>query len=1091
MATHLELEKLMVIGEKLGLKSAELKNFIESERVRLKMERDQERDERAKQREIDTQQKEAYAQFRIEEIKSLEKQLEMQLKIEELKSAQAEAQANAPAQPGNVGNAHVHKGKAPKLPPFNQDKDDVDADLNRFERYAQMQGWDKATDWATNLAALLQGNALFEYSTLSTEDAMDYDKGHYARDCRQKQTLAFLTEVVNNVIDKHIQADVKSEECVKLQPKDCPDIGAFMMIKPDPHLYQASKKGFFILDCGHKLTVLNQVTAACKHYDSSMPVTQGKIGKHMIQVLRDSGCSGVVVKTKHVEPNQMTGDFKTCILIDSTIEFGNTFKQVVVPKAYREHVLRIAHESILGGHQGSKKTRDKVMSNFTWPGMLADVTRVAVDIVGPLKPATERGHRYILVLVDYATRYPEAAPMTTIGAEAVAEELLSMYSRLGFPKEVLTDQGSQFISGIMKEVNRLLSIHSMTTTPYHAMCNGLCEKFNGILKAMLKKMCEEKPRDWDRYIDPLLFAYRETPQASTGFSPFELLYGRTVRGPMKILKELWTGETEVSETKNVYQYVLDLQERLEQTCQLAREELQKSKQKYKMYYNKKARTRDMKVGDEVLLLLPTDNNKLLMHWKGPFPIKEKKYHRRETTASMMDPNKRGVYEIVCTSVLEDKPHQEVGKYELQSFHTDKLIHLPPMVQNEHISDVKIDPRLNKTKTHQVKQILLQYKDTLTDIPGKTTLGKHVIKLTDTKPIKSKPYPIPHALREDIRKEVQSMLRMGIISHSNSPYACPLVAVKKPDGSLRACCDIRKINSITIFDAEPVPDQDEIFSQLSEDRYFSKIDLSKGYWQIPMSKESKPITAFVTHDGLYEFNMMLFGLVNSGATFSRVMRKLLKGIPNVHNYIDDILIHTKTWEDHLQKIKVVFDRLKGAKLTARPTKCFIGYEEVEFLGHIIGQGLVRPKPDKLKAIEQAERPITKTQVRSFLGLAGYYRKFIPQFADIAAPLTNCTKKGEPNVIRWDEAQDQSFQMLKGMLSRSPVLQLPDLNKEFTLRTDASDTGVGAVLLQEIAGEKFPVAYASKKLNKCQQKYSVMERECLAVVWACLLYTSRCV
>ncbi|PIK38738.1 hypothetical protein BSL78_24428 [Apostichopus japonicus] len=218
--------------------------------------------------------------------------------------------------------------------------------------------------------------------------------------------------------------------------------------------------------------------------------------------------------------------------------------------------------------------------------------------------------------------------------------------------------------------------------------------------------------------------------------------------------------------------------------------------------------------------------------------------------------------------------------------------------------------------------------------------------------------------------------------------------------------------------------------------------------------------------------MPFGLVNSGATFNRVMRKLLKGIENVHSYVDDILIHTQTWEEHLQRVKEVFTRIKKANLTARPTKCFIGYNEVEFLGHIIG--------------EASRETNYKDSSEIFLGLVGYYRKFVPNFAAVAVPLTNCTKKGEPNVIRWGESQEQAFQTLKSKLASSPILQLPDLHREFTLRTDASDTGVGAILLQEFAGEKFPVAYASKKLNKSQMRYSVMERECLAVVWAVLKF-----
>ena len=165
-----------------------------------------------------------------------------------------------------------------------------------------------------------------------------------------------------------------------------------------------------------------------------------------------------------------------------------------------------------------------------------------------------------------------------------------------------------------------MSIRHLTTTPYHPACNGLVEKFNGTMKQMLKKMCEERPKDWDRYLDALLFAYREAPQASTGFASFELLYGRDVRGPLMIVRELWTNEGAEPETKTTYQYVMDLREKLEDTCQLVQEQLKKSHERHRQQYNRKARTRSFKEGDEVLLLLPTDRNKLLMHWKGPFKI---------------------------------------------------------------------------------------------------------------------------------------------------------------------------------------------------------------------------------------------------------------------------------------------------------------------------------------------------------------------------------------------------------------------------------------------------------------------------------------
>ena len=252
----------------------------------------------------------------------------------------------------------------------------------------------------------------------------------------------------------------------------------------------------------------------------------------------------------------------------------NTVEQAVVPKELRTQVMGLAHESMMGGHLGVKKTMDKIQASFYWPGIHGDITRycrscdicqktlskgrvtkvplmkmplidtpfkrVAVDIVGPIHPMTDRHNRYILTMVDYATRYPEAIPLKSVTTVEVAETMVDMFSRLGVPEEILSNQGAQFMSEVMQEVSRMLSVKRLVSTPYHPICNGLCEKFNGTLKRMLKRLCENKPKDWDRYVNAALFAYREAPQESTGFAPFELLYGRTVRGPVQILKQLWT-----------------------------------------------------------------------------------------------------------------------------------------------------------------------------------------------------------------------------------------------------------------------------------------------------------------------------------------------------------------------------------------------------------------------------------------------------------------------------------------------------------------------------------------------------------------------
>ena len=298
-----------------------------------------------------------------------------------------------------------------------------------------------------------------------------------------------------------------------------------------------------------------------------------------------------------------------------------TGSQVVVPKSRRNDVMKLAHDGVMAGHQGIRKTYERASTHFYWPNMHYDVTlfcrscdncqrtlpkgkvgvvplgklplieepfkRVAMDLVGPIHRPSDSGKRYLLTLIDYATRYPEAIPLSNIDTETVAEALVDVYSRVGIPSEVLTDQGTQFVSDVMQEVSRLLSIKRLVATPYHPIANGAVEKFNGTLKLMLKRMCAERPRDWDRYVNPLLFAYREIPNDSLKFLPFELLFGREVRGPMSILRSLWTKDEENSEVKTTYQYVLDLKERLRETCKMAHDMLGKSQEKYKKYYEQK------------------------------------------------------------------------------------------------------------------------------------------------------------------------------------------------------------------------------------------------------------------------------------------------------------------------------------------------------------------------------------------------------------------------------------------------------------------------------------------------------------------------
>ena len=817
---------------------------------------------------------------------------------------------------------------------------------------------------------------------------------------------------------------------------------------------------------------------------------------------------------------------------------GKVFKQLLVPLIMRNEVLKLAHDSILAGHLGVRKMKQKFLNEFWWPGLDRDVrkycrscsvcqktvpkgrvstlplgkmpiidtpfSRIAIDLIGPIHPPSENGNRFILTVVDYATRYPEAVPLKKIDSETVAEALVDIYSRVGIPREVLTDQGKQFTSDLMKAVGRLLSIKQLTTTPYHPSCNGLVERFNGTLKTMLRRVSEEQPKMWDRFIPSLLFAYRESVQESTGFSPFQLLYGRQVRGPLSILKQIWTKEIEDDEVKTAYQYVVDLRERLEDTCEIVREALEISSTTYKRYADAKSKDRQFKVGDKVLLLLPNNMNKLLMQWKGSFEVIDKMnpydykvnihgkiktyhgnmlkhYYPRAVEGKSI--NDSDAVSASCVSVVEDEYlEEEIRTNPLDIGNREVGVHFPVVESQESISDVSINCELDEEQKNEVQNLLYEYSDVFTDIPGSTDIAEHDIVLTSQQPVRCRPYPVPYALKQEIKKEIDNMLRLDIIEPCTSSYASPVVIVKKADGSNRFCCDFRKLNKITVFDAEPMGNPDELFAKMSKSRYFTKLDLSKGYWQIKVKKSCQMLTAFITSEGLFAFKKMPFGLVNAGATFCPMMRSLLRGMSDTNNFVDDIMVHTENWDRHIAVLQELLKRLRDARLTARPTKCIIAVNQVGFLGHVLGNGTVKPNPEKVLCIQNCRRPSTKKQVRSFMGLVGYYRKFIPNFSAISAPLTDLTKKGEPAKVRWNQEQEYAFQTLINLLSKSPILCLPDFEKQFIVRTDASDIGVGAVLLQEHQGCKFPVCYASKKLLEREKAYSVIEKECLAVVWA---------
>ena len=1133
-------------GEELGYRDADLREFVKDQQA---LEREREIADRAERAAVRQQQKldaeteqkkidAAQEQTRLEikaarekekreaEMAAEEKKREADMAMErerreaelqlrkmamEEEKMRIEAGQNTDSRRTST-SGNGFSAKVPRLPVFHDNKDNIGAYIERFERFATTHHWPRET-WASSLSALITGKALEVYSRLSADEADDFDVLKKALlDRYNLNAEGFRMKLRDSVAD---EGESPAQFITRLDSYLNKWIELSKIPKTFAGMVQLVLTEQFTSTCSNDLaTFLKERTCGSL---KDLGETANKYLEAHGKQMKDASKKTNTSRSQNSSSGKPTCSY--CHRMGHVVKECKAKKQAESSDSQQQGSSRV--ECWACGKKGHMFRECK-----KWDGD-REAAGVGIDrrnvkcflcsqmghISSNCPEKWKKSEK-----VGCSQEYEDREIDTEVGATALVSEVSD---------EDTSDEDIEISNviwtrnkGEMPVYRGKVGKHSVQTLrDTGCSCVVVKRKFvkdgqlTGKTRAVIQMLGTSARLPVAKIDIDTPYLKGEVEALCAEDSLYDLIIGnvegaREPRDPNPEWEEGGAMETRAQKKKTMGNRPLKVKDcqdeditpeeylkRQQEDRSLDR--LREAQGRYKHHYDKRSRPRRLKTGDEVLVLLPTNQNKLLMQWKGPYPVteivgvndyrvkvkgKNKTYHinllkeyvsRKEGAVE----ESQSMMELAGAAVIE----YEEGKVE-SVIDEEQLLDTRRTSEKETYKDVKISSKLSASQKRDMKNLVFQYRDVFTDKPGTTNLAEHKIEMVTDDPVRVKPYPIPYSLREELKQDIEQMLDMGVIRKSDSPYSSPIVIVRKKDGSNRICIDFRRVNKLSRFDSEPMIRPQDIFSRISQDKYYSKFDMTKGYWQIPMRKQDIAKTSFVTPDGCYEFVKMPFGLMNSGATFTRMMRRLLEGVRNVEHYIDDCLVHTESWDQHMETLREFLGRVRRAKLTVRPSKCEMGFENMEFVGHEVKKGEIGLHADNIKKIREAPRPKTKTQVRSFLGLTGFYRGYIDKYAEIAEPLTDLTKKKSPNVIKWGETQEKAFSILKRLLVAEPILRLPDMTKPFLLRTDASDAGIGAVLLQQHEGKLFPVAYASKKLLPRERNYSIMEKECLAVVWA---------
>jgi len=532
----------------------------------------------------------------------------------------------------------------------------------------------------------------------------------------------------------------------------------------------------------------------------------------------------------------------------------------------------------------------------------------------------------------------------------------------------VSDNGAQFVGRAFTKWLIQNGINHVKSSPYHPQGNGVVERLHRTLGAIISKTTGAKG-NWAAVVPRALYFMRTVPSEATGLSPFLAKQGWEPTTPLGLLYEAWLDEE--LEGMELVDFVTENSERIEYLRESSSLKLREMGGERKKRWDGKAKAREFKGDEEVLMRKPGLCGKLESSWSGPYTIVRK----NSPLSYCIDVGDRTIPSVHISLLKKYTRETEVATIARAT--TVRAEDKEGDEISECYAEVKVSgsEEVSKEQKEQLEVVLERYKGTLTKEPGLTNLAVFSIDTGTHTPIHQRPYSTPAHFRTSIDTELDWLLEKGFIRPSSSPWASPIVAVKKPDGSARLCIDYKRLNAATVDQPFYMPRVEEVLEGVSQARWISKLDLSKGYYQVQVAPGDIQKTSFVCHRGQYEFLRMPFGVKNAPAIFQTIMQDIFSEHSNCTPYMDDLVIFSDTWEDHLVHIDSALHTLEKAGLTANPSKCVWGGTCIEFLGHLVGGGKMALPAHRAEAFTRYSLPTTKKGLRSFLGAVSFYRRYI--------------------------------------------------------------------------------------------------------------------